>query len=548
MDPIDLALSEAWSRLAPALRADRIEAARRASRRIRALLTRPVRPWCLCIRASDTRISPATVLHDGEATYYARLPHRITLDADDIRRLCAPVHIPWPGLTVQQAADRLGQTPANLYHWIRRGVFNEIARRRPNGRVEGPPPLIWSPSPLDPSSPAGRGPDPIWGTLWQSMASRIPDGFSVTVQRIPRERRASAERPSRRAFCGWHFICPGLSPDAPCGRRVSKLFIPLRPFSLLDFLGNPIAAELPQDADTRDLPLAARLPLPPIPTPPLAAACLRCHNVLQVSLVSPGGWNQFVACLSGGLLYGHEVRMPEGIVVRRRNPCRRPRKHTPRRDEILRLITEGLSNKEIAARLGLSWKGVQAQVQKLFRHYGVRGRRGLYEMLYGEGRLARSDATDRRPGAGSPDAPALHGYRPHARAWGATVFRPPGLSRAKREILEMLLRGMTVREIAAERGVTPNAVYCRIQRIYRHYGVHSRAELFARLGREYRRPAPSVRAKIVRALQRDLKLREIAAEVGVSYGTVCNHCAVLWREYGVSGTRALRERLKAGVA
>src|SRR5690606_34072470 len=123
-----------------------------------------------------------------------------------------------------------------------------------------------------------------------------------------------------------------LSPDAPCGRRVSKLFIPLRPFSLLDFLGNPIAAELPQDADTRVLPLAARLPLPPIPTPPLTAACLRCHNVLHFSLLTRNGWNIFIAHITGGLLYGHEVRRPDTLTVTRRRPFYNRRRAAPRRN------------------------------------------------------------------------------------------------------------------------------------------------------------------------------------------------------------------------
>ncbi|WP_204024192.1 response regulator transcription factor [Sinosporangium siamense] len=47
---------------------------------------------------------------------------------------------------------------------------------------------------------------------------------------------------------------------------------------------------------------------------------------------------------------------------------------TPRQSQIMTLIAEGHSNKEIASRLGLSSKTVNAHLQRVYDRYGVRNR------------------------------------------------------------------------------------------------------------------------------------------------------------------------------
>jgi DNA-binding CsgD family transcriptional regulator len=49
---------------------------------------------------------------------------------------------------------------------------------------------------------------------------------------------------------------------------------------------------------------------------------------------------------------------------------------TPRQSEILDLIAVGLADKEIAARLGLSYGTVRTQLGRFFVANGVRGRAG----------------------------------------------------------------------------------------------------------------------------------------------------------------------------
>src|SRR5438128_9206740 len=59
MNDVDRLILEAWEQLKPKILADPQELARRLARRRLAVLTRPVRAWCLAVRASDTRITPA---------------------------------------------------------------------------------------------------------------------------------------------------------------------------------------------------------------------------------------------------------------------------------------------------------------------------------------------------------------------------------------------------------------------------------------------------------------------------------------------------------
>jgi two-component system nitrate/nitrite response regulator NarL len=54
-----------------------------------------------------------------------------------------------------------------------------------------------------------------------------------------------------------------------------------------------------------------------------------------------------------------------------------PRTLTEREDQVLRCVFEGLANKEIAARIGVSESSVKATLQQLFDKTGVRTRSQL---------------------------------------------------------------------------------------------------------------------------------------------------------------------------
>ncbi len=57
MDRLDTILLEAWNRVGARVRRKRISALKRSRRRFKGVLRRPMREWCLVIRASDTRIA-----------------------------------------------------------------------------------------------------------------------------------------------------------------------------------------------------------------------------------------------------------------------------------------------------------------------------------------------------------------------------------------------------------------------------------------------------------------------------------------------------------
>jgi DNA-binding NarL/FixJ family response regulator len=58
----------------------------------------------------------------------------------------------------------------------------------------------------------------------------------------------------------------------------------------------------------------------------------------------------------------------------------------------------------------------------------------------------------------------------------------PALTPSEREVVALLLRGASNREIADARGTTLRTVGKQVDAIYKKLGVHSRSELASRLG------------------------------------------------------------------
>ena len=65
-DSIQHLLLESWESLLPTLLKNPDELARRLTRRRSATLSRPYRPYCLALRAADTRIHPYRAIFDPE--------------------------------------------------------------------------------------------------------------------------------------------------------------------------------------------------------------------------------------------------------------------------------------------------------------------------------------------------------------------------------------------------------------------------------------------------------------------------------------------------
>ncbi|KAA0215881.1 MAG: LuxR family transcriptional regulator [Leptolyngbya sp. PLA3] len=405
MDELDRALLDAWSRLGRRVRADRVEAAVRAARRSTPTLTRPPRAWCLCVRASDTRLDALAALA-SERDCKRGLPHALTLYTPAIRTLVAPVNIPWPGIRATRAAARLGRHPESLRNWLDKGLvhvrYDPPSIHSSRGKRV---PVLWTPSPLDPNANIGRPPHAVWGTIWQYHHTRIPDTLTLTADRFPRTRADPRDAAGARPrHCGWLFQCPGRpigarrgspptsdrandailpSPlgadarstqrvetdEAPrCSRLVSRLYCPLPVTTLAHLLADDPLLPFPSPAPQSRPDAPCRIPD--------AFLCHHCHRIRYFTL-DREGWNHFVTHISAGLLFGHEVPRPASLPhIRRRRYTPRTRL-SPRRDQVERLLLQGLTYNQIADSLGLAYSTVHAHIKRLYKFYNVHSRRQL---------------------------------------------------------------------------------------------------------------------------------------------------------------------------
>src|SRR5258706_5398591 len=117
---VERAIVDAWLRVRKEILSDPQELHRRLARRRSKSLTRPPRSWCIAIRASDRRITPAhwiiTPEHaldlDHPEHPYEPIEHEVTIQKHAIRRYCNPA-----SFSREDAADvakMLGVSPAAL--------------------------------------------------------------------------------------------------------------------------------------------------------------------------------------------------------------------------------------------------------------------------------------------------------------------------------------------------------------------------------------------------------------------------------------------------
>lgn len=441
MDSIDQALIDAWTRVSQQLRDDPGEAARRFARLKLKTMQRPVRPWCLRLRASDTRINrfwivaPELAPKGMPPPKYP--PHQVGIDGDALRALMKPVKVDWPGVDWTRAAAMLGRHQESLRGWIKRGVF-KVNRypARSVGKIGNPVPFIWAHSPIDPNTDGGprkeRGRE--WGESWMGLWEKIPEEFGQIFRREPVLRTWRKETQAR--FRGWQFVCPGRmlhvdrhaaesvlkthrdrNPGAAlrerngkmyihlqCEKRVDSLYCPMPVWTISKWMGDlrPMVVgeeevsgvmlprvHVPGAKDTvmpgmeewgKDM--AAR-----------AFACAKCWGVRHCAMTNRHGWNEMVSHLSGGLLYGHEVERPrEGRAGRVRRTFlhgkerRVEERVRVRRERVEEMLMEGKKMRVIAERLGVREQMVWRDARVIYGRYGVRRRREFVEM---RGAMAR---------------------------------------------------------------------------------------------------------------------------------------------------------------
>lgn len=361
MSELVRALREAWERVWPRLEREPAEAMKRWLRMRQALLRRPLRAWCLAVRASDTRIREyAGELYVDEGLEERAYRHPVLLTPEGLRRLCGPVRIDPPGVPLVEAGRLLGRSPEAMRTWLpvrpgrrtmdrrRRGVRAEahfsareavfdVTYRRADafGHTGVEVPVVWvrHGGALDPAAGKGERPQALWGDLWERGLERLDADWVQEVDRVARWRRYAAScwrsaDPAARRFSGWEWVCPGRpvieawgerrgrrrGPEGwedvawkPCGKRALSLYYPLR--TVGSWLGD---GEAGGEGQRWALQLGEGRVWRPAVDDPLAGrrvfACQRCWRVRWESTNPAVAWNDVVSWLSGGVLYGREVR------------------------------------------------------------------------------------------------------------------------------------------------------------------------------------------------------------------------------------------------
>src|SRR5687767_3732236 len=197
---LDVALKEAAGRFREKVRRDPGELWKRLERRKRGMLSRPLRAWCLAVRAGDRRINGNwAIVTPGYAVEH-RLEHEVVLDARLLRKVCRPVRIPFPGLPAREVAEMLGCYEPVVMYAVKRGAL-DVKRVKNLDGVKGWVPVVYAERYLDPASAnMHRMADPLWGTTARFLSDRVPEEVEQTVKRVP-------YRLGR--FEGWKWVCPG---------------------------------------------------------------------------------------------------------------------------------------------------------------------------------------------------------------------------------------------------------------------------------------------------------------------------------------------------
>jgi hypothetical protein len=338
MDDVSQAILNAWAKIWPQLKADPHQLLRRLQRRQSASLQRPLRHYCIALRASDRRITPAHWVifpqHAMDLTHpahpYEPIEHEVTIQTYALQKFCRPVRFDPMGEEVPDLIKQLGCSKSGLAT-ARRSLET---RRVPGlaGKHCKPIPIIHNPRPLDPgSSSAFAPPDQILGSLWQYLPDSLPDNFQQTIIRTPhfrnmRSHQRHAPAPQDHQFkddyqlMGYRWICPG------CKKKVRTIYYPTRVWNLCDFLAfDPALTEYARNSPSvchgrhrKRNPRPPPTKTSPPPHQQLRTSSTPLHpspaKTATTSSTSPtpppAAGTSLISHLTAGLLYGHEVPPP----------------------------------------------------------------------------------------------------------------------------------------------------------------------------------------------------------------------------------------------
>ena len=151
---------------------------------------------------------------------------------------------------------------------------------------------------------------------------------------------------------------------------------------------------------------------------------------------------------------------------RNRPDVRDPRALTSHESTVLRYVSLGASNKEVAFALGLSIGSIGSAVSQLLRKFGCQRRTDLLAFASPDRALRMSLPLGAREEVAILALPSRRNELARRK-----------LSMTEQEVAEQVIAGATTAAISRARGTSPHTVSNQIRGMFRKLGVQSRAEL-----------------------------------------------------------------------
>jgi DNA-binding NarL/FixJ family response regulator len=247
---------------------------------------------------------------------------------------------------------------------------------------------------------------------------------------LPKRKRYDKPRQSQSRgsehFNGWFWLCP------VCQARCRKVYYPLPVVSLIN----------------ENVPKIARLV--EIRRQVNGFACAKCHGVRWHTSLGSDAWNQLIAYLTQGLLYGSDVEKPSWWTPTRKREYRpRPSREAPRRAMVLRRLLNGWTLEQIAAEMKIKKPMVYEHMLNICRAEGVKDRHELVAKL------------------GSKHAQPLN-------TWDRA-------KQVRAEVEKLIRAGLSNAQIAERLRIKERLVADHAWKIFRSHGVVGRRGLMAKV-------------------------------------------------------------------
>jgi DNA-binding NarL/FixJ family response regulator len=585
-------LLESWSRILPTLLATPELFHQRLSRRSLPTLTRPPRPWCLSLRASDRRIPDSAlsplppdspfILHHSEFSISSHPPHQITITPKLLLSLTNLVSIPRPGLDAAEVATLLGRHPSSLITSRLQNKFSTHHVPGLSGKHGRPIPILRHPALLDPAarSPTAA-PDPHFPSIWNYRTPILPNNFSQSLICIPFYRPVTflnphyvSDRPSRKLpppvpdyvwykwkgdeYIGYDWRNPRAAAahhrhqrklaSARAANKRQRAKTPGRSTGSLLFAGyrflcpachRPVSIlylPLPSInlyamlADFR-MPAHVRRELEDNPSSDAfpTFACYKCHRVRFISPIDRNFWNTLITYLSRGLLYGRDVPRPAEF----------------RPETTINRATDGAGPCRSGAdevREHLRKRPYRPQTNRPAPRRAMVLRRILNG--WSPRKIARDMQISLRAVLNHIHTLCAHEQvnDRHALAKKLNSPHPQPLNQVDRanerrkKLLPLLLQGLPYKQLMKELSVDFSTLNRDTQHLYRQhkvkgYGPHARRHLAQKLGAPLPPlPSDNLRSQIRHLRDQGFTWKQIAKEMGMTFSAVDYHAKRIRRE------------------